>query len=153
MKGEGMVDEADAGKLAEGLRVTLRLDAHPDVEFSGSVRSIWTTMRPKSWRSPVKVARLEIALDRTDTQRMRPGMRFRGQVETERVPDALTIPLEAVFLGPDGPLVYRPSFLGARPVAVALGRRSGDRVEVLEGLREGQRVSLVEPGGQRENGT
>jgi multidrug efflux pump subunit AcrA (membrane-fusion protein) len=148
MKGEGMVDEADAGKLREGLRVTLRLDAHPDVEFGGRVGSIWTTMRRKSWRSPVKVARLEIVLDSTDRQRMRPGMRFRGKVETERVADALTVPLEAVFLGADGPIVYRRSLFGARAVPVVLGRRSEDRIEVLEGLRAGQRVSLVEPSGE-----
>lgn len=152
MKGEGMVDEADAGKLAEGLRVTLRLDAHPDVEFAGRVGSIWTTMRRRSWSSPVKVARLEIALDRTDTQRMRPGMRFRGKVETERVADALTVPAAAVFPGPSGPVVYRRSLLGTRRVPVVLGRRGEDHVEIVRGLREGQRVSLIEPGGRRDSG-
>jgi len=152
MKGEGMVDEADAGKLALGLPVTLRLDAHPDVEFQGRVSSIWTTVRSKSWRSPLKVARLEVALAGTDTQRMRPGMRFRGKMETERVADTLTVPVESVFLGPDGPMVYRSSLFGLRRVPVTLGRRSQDRVEGLDGLSEGQRVSLVEPDGPRGSG-
>jgi HlyD family secretion protein len=144
MMAEGQVDEADAGKLAEGQRVTFRLDAHPDQEFSGNVASIWKTVRRKTWRNPLKVAKLEIELDETDTRRMRPGMRFRGKLETERISDALLVPVDAVFLGPEGPLVYRSSLLGHEAVEVKLGRRNEDHVEVLEGLAEGDSVSLVD---------
>jgi multidrug efflux pump subunit AcrA (membrane-fusion protein) len=153
MMGKGTVDEADAGKLAEGQRVTLRLDAHPDVEFTGSVRSIWKTVQRKSWRSPVKVARLEIELDETDSRRMRPGMRFRGKVETERVAGALTVPVDAIFLEPDGPVVYRRTLLGHERAQVELGRRNEDRVEVLSGLEEGDAVSLVELGDEERSRT
>jgi multidrug efflux pump subunit AcrA (membrane-fusion protein) len=124
--------------------VTFRLDAHPDQEFSGNVASIWKTVRRKTWRNPLKVAKLEIELDETDTRRMRPGMRFRGKLETERISDALLVPVDAVFLGPEGPLVYRSSLLGHEAVEVKLGRRNEDHVEVLEGLAEGDSVSLVD---------
>lgn len=144
MMAEGEVDEADSGKLAEGQRVTLQLDAHPDLEFTGLVGSIWKTVRRKTWRNPLKVARLEIDLDETDTRRMRPGMRFRGKLETERVEDALLLPVDAVFLGEHGPLVYRGGLFGHEAVRVKLGRRNEDYVEVLEGLEEGDSVSLVE---------
>lgn len=144
MMAEGEVDEADAGKLADGQRVTFRLDAHPDRQFSGHVASIWKTVQRKTWRNPLKVARLEIELDETDTRRMRPGMRFRGKIETERIPGALLVPVDAVFLGPEGPLVYRGSLLGHEAVEVELGRRNEDYVEVLGGLAEGDSVSLVD---------
>jgi HlyD family secretion protein len=144
MMAEGQVDEADAGKLAEGQRVTFRLDAHPDHEFAGQVASIWKTVRRKTWRNPLKVAKLEIELDETDTRRMRPGMRFRGKLETERIAGALLVPVDAVFLGAEGPLVYRGSLLGHEAVEVELGRRNEDYVEVLEGLEEGDAVSLVD---------
>ena len=144
MQAEGQVDEADAGQLVEGQEVTLRLDAHPDVPFRGRVSSIWKTVQPKSWRSPLKVARLEIELEETDTKKMRPGMRFRGTVETERVEDALLIPARAVFLSAEGPVVYRRTMFGYKAVAVDLGRRDEERVEVLDGLRLGDRISLVD---------
>jgi HlyD family secretion protein len=144
MMAEGEVDEADAGQLAEGQRVTLRLDAHPDLEFVGQVASIWKTVRRKTWRNPLKVAKLEIDLEQTDTRRMRPGMRYRGKLETERVADALLVPVDAVFLGPRGPLVYRGTLLGHEAVSVELGRRNEDFVEALQGLEEGDSVSLVD---------
>ncbi|HTQ80304.1 MAG TPA: efflux RND transporter periplasmic adaptor subunit, partial [Thermoanaerobaculia bacterium] len=40
MRGEAQVDEADAGRIAVGERVHLRLDAHPDAVFTGRVQAI-----------------------------------------------------------------------------------------------------------------
>ena len=60
--------------------------------------TIWRTVRRKSWRSRQKIVRLDIKLDETDTLRMRLGMRFRGEVETELVSGAIEVgetPLEA----------------------------------------------------------
>src|SRR4029077_5772679 len=37
MNARGDVDEVDAGKVAVGQRVTIRLDAHPDEEFHGTI--------------------------------------------------------------------------------------------------------------------
>lgn len=142
MKAMGQVHEADAGKVAEGQRVTFRLDAHPDVEFVGRVRSIWRTVQRESWSSRLKVVRLEIELDETDTRRMRPGMRLRGKVETDRVDDAVVVPPDSVFLEPGGPVVYRRGFWGHETVRVELGRRNETQVEVLEGLDVGDSVAL-----------
>lgn len=143
MLAEGRVDEADAGKLAEGQRVTLRLDAHPDQEFTGRVASISKTFQPQSWSNPLKIASLEIELDSTDTKRMRPGMRFRGRIETESVTDALLLPLDAVEVTPEGPVAYRRGLLGGEPVRLELGRRNATQVEVLDGLREGEIVERI----------
>ena len=145
MKADGQVDEADAGRLLERQKVTLRLDAHPDVKFEGKIGSIWRTVQRESWRNPLKVVRLEIELLETDTQRMRPGMRFRGKVETERVESALLVPVEAIFLTEDGPVVYRRTTFGYEGVAVELGRRNESRVEVLTGLSEGDSIALEAP--------
>jgi len=146
MKAMGLVHEADAGRLAEGQRVTLRLDAHPDVEFTGRVASIWRTVQRETWRSPKRVVRLEVELDETDRRRMRPGMRFRGSIEVERVDGALLVDADSVFLKADGPVVYRRTMLGHEVVPVELGRRNETNVEVLEGLREGDAVSLTDLG-------
>ena len=147
MRAEGQVDESDSGRLAEGQRVLLRLDAHPDVEFSGTISSIWDTVQRENWRSPRKIVRLEIELDETDRRRMRPGMRFRGEIEIERFPDSLLVPQSAVFRSASGPIVYRKSLFGLDAVRVELGRRDANDVEVLQGLEEGDQVSRTEPAG------
>jgi len=149
MKAMGTVHEADAGRISEGQRVTLRLDAHAEVEFTGRIASIWRTVQRENWRSPRKVVRLEVELDETDTRRMRPGMRFRGKIEVERVDEALLVEADAVFLEPEGPIVYRRTLLGHEAVPVELGRRNGNRVEVLGGLSEGDQVSRTDLGRPR----
>lgn len=142
MKAEGEIDEADAGRVAVGQRVTLRLDAHPDVVFSGRVRTLRGAVQTKSRNNPLKVVRLEIDLDRTDPQRMRPGMRFLGTVEIERKPQVLVVPAEAVFTRADGPVVYRRTRWGFEEVRPGLGRRNDRLVEIRSGLRPGDRVAL-----------
>jgi HlyD family secretion protein len=142
MYGEGEVEEADAGRLRPGMAVRLRLDAHPDREFTGQVEALARTVQHQSPQTPRKVARLRLALDSTDTERMRPGMRFRGEIEVERVEATLLVPLAAVVPEAAGPLVYRQSAFGAEPVRVALGRRDARAAEVRAGLERGDRVAL-----------
>ena len=148
MRAEGEIDEADAGRLAAGQRVTLRLDAHPDDVFIGRVRSIGGAVRSRSEVNPLKVVKLEIDLARTDPQRMRPGMRFSGTVEIERAARVLAVPAEAVFNRPDGPVVYRRRGWGNEAVRPLLGRRNDRLVEIVGGLAAGDLISRRDLAGE-----
>jgi multidrug efflux pump subunit AcrA (membrane-fusion protein) len=141
MKGEGEVDESDAGKIAVGQKVRFRLEAHPDVEFVGTIGSIWSTVQRQSWRSLVKVVKLVVVLDATDPRKMRPGMRFRGVIETGRIKDALLVPADAVFPTDAGPIAFRRSAVGYGRRALTLGARNEASVEVKSGLAPGDRVA------------
>jgi len=141
MEAEAEIDEADAGRIAEGQPVRFHLDAHPDVEFTGRVRSILGTVQRKSWRDPRKVVRLDLSLDATDTRRMRPGMRLAGSIETGRVGDALMVPTEAVFPTADGPVAFRETGVGFEQIRLQIGKRNAKDVEVLTGLAAGDRVA------------
>ncbi len=145
MRAEGEVDEADAGRVAVGQRVSLRLDAHPDVVYTGRVRAIHGAVRERSTGNPIKVVELDLSLDQTDPQRMRPGMRFLGTIELDRVPRALVVPAEAVFNRPEGPVVYRRARWGAEEVRPRLGRRNDRWVEILGGVTEGDAITLRDP--------
>ena len=141
MKGEGEVDEVDAGRVAVGQRVTLRLDAHPDDELHGTItNAARTVQRKKGTQDPVKALRVDIALDKTDPAKMRPGMRFQGTIELGRVKNAVLIPREAIFVSSDGPFVYRRGALDVDMVPVGLGRQNDKSVEVLKGIAAGDRV-------------
>ncbi|HVT19163.1 MAG TPA: efflux RND transporter periplasmic adaptor subunit [Thermoanaerobaculia bacterium] len=148
MKGEAEVDEADAGRIAAGQAVALRLDAHPDITFAGRVRAAASTVQDSSPSNRQKVIKLVVELPRTDPLRMRPGMRFQGTIEVERVPGALVVPVEAVVSRADGPLVLRRSRFGSEAVRPRLGRHNDRWVEVLGGLAAGDLVALAgEPAG------
>jgi HlyD family secretion protein len=142
----GDVAEADIAKLRVGQRVSLRLEAHPDVQYSGEVRSVGNLVEPPTPESPLRVVRVEIALDASEPLRMRPGMRFMGTIETERLPRALRIPLSTVFLTPEGPVAYRRHGTGFARARLELGRAHRDSVEVLGGVAEGDRIANVDLG-------
>lgn len=146
--GRGEVDEPNAGRIAEGQPFRIRLDAFPDVEYTGTVDSISRAVRRKSFsRNPLKAMFMQLDFAESDPRRMRPGMRFRGTIETTRVTDALLIPTSAVFPSGDGAVVYRQTVFGHEAVPVTLGQRSADRIEVLDGLEPGDLVAESNPEG------
>ena len=102
-------------------------------------------MQAHSQTDPSKVINVRIALEPT-TASLRPGMRFRGEVETERRKDVVQVPVEAVFVTADGPVAYRAHGGALEKVKLTVGKRSATTVEVVAGLAPGDRVSRIDPG-------
>jgi HlyD family secretion protein len=151
MVGDAEVAEAEAGHLKLGQPVRLRLDAHPDVEHTGTVAELSRVVQKKSFTNPLRVVRLEIDLDRTDPETMRPAMRFRAEIETDRIEQVLVIPLQSIHVTADGPVVLRRGTVGTEATRVKLGRRNRSEVEVLEGLEEGDSVKTAFSAGSRRS--
>jgi HlyD family secretion protein len=149
MMAKGDVDEVDAGKVAVGQRVTLRLDAHPDEEFKGTIHTMGRTVQKQAGTNdPLKVLRVEVQLDRTDAVKMRPGMRFQGTVELNRARQATLVPRSAVFVTDHGPVAYRRTMFAVHEVPLKLGRQNDKSVEVLAGLKPNDLV--VQPKVEKE---
>jgi HlyD family secretion protein len=144
MRGNGHADEVDIARLAVHAPVTLRVEAFPDVRLRGTVASIAPSVQTSD-TDPSHIVRLQVAIEPTTGCALRPGMRFRGQLEHQRIPNVIQVPVEAVFLTPEGPVAYRETAGGAERVRVALGRRSTEAIEVTSGLVPGDRVSRVNP--------
>jgi len=143
MVGNGQVDEVDVARVEAGQHVTLRLDALPDVQLHGVVESLARSVEAKSNTDPSKVARLKIKIEPTGVP-LRPGMRFRGQIESLRIAKAVQIPADAVFVTASGPIAYREASGGVERVQLELGRRNATAIEVKSGLRPGDRVSRID---------
>jgi len=141
MRARGEVDESDAGRVSIGQRVTLRLDAHPDNEYHGRVASIGQTVqRKRGSKNPLKVMTVSIQLDRSDPALMRPGMRFQGTIETNRVAGATVVPVDALQIERQSLTVVRRTPLGMDTIPVTIGRRNSEVAEVLRGLKPGDEV-------------
>ena len=76
---------------------------------------------------------------------MRPGMQFRGRLETGRIKGALLLPVTAVFARPEGPVVFRKTATGSQKVPVVVGTRSRTQVVIQQGLAEGDRILARDP--------
>lgn len=142
MRGDAEVDEADAGRIAVDQRVTLRLESLPDHEYVARVQEIAPIVASQGQRSPLKVYRVNLELEATDLERMRPGMRFRGDVEVERKSNVVLVPLEAVAPGTGGPTVRLMRGGESVEKQVELGARNKTMVEVIRGLEPGDSLDL-----------
>jgi HlyD family secretion protein len=145
MLASGEVDEVESANVTLGQKVRLHLEALPELEWTGTVQTLRPNVYRQSPRNPLKVIGVEIKLDRTDTSRMRPGMMFRGRLETGRLAGRVLAPLAAVFPRAEGPVVFRKSGTGWKRVQVELGRRSRTEVEVTRGLQPGDRLARRDP--------
>ncbi len=142
---EARIEEADRGKLKAGQSGTVHVDAVPDTDFSGSVRSISTIAQLDftNW-PPAKNFTLDLKMDRTDT-RIRPGMKANARIAVDTIPDSILIPTQAVFPKNGTSVVYVQNGRTFEEKTVHIGGRSGDTVQVIDGLRPGERVALKNP--------
>jgi len=138
------VDEVVSGRVKTGQIARFRLDAHPDDERRGVVESLDRTVRERSAVDLRKVVRMDLELKESDPQTMRPGMRFEGSVLVDQLEGVLQVPLTAVREGEEGPQVCVAALFGCEEVPVELGQRNGEQVQVLTGLKDGQRVRYRE---------
>ncbi len=145
MVGNGEVDEIDMARVAVDQPVSIKLDALPDVQLRGKVQSIAKAVSPKSPTDPSNIVKVKIELDAAEGVPLRPGMRFRGEVETERLSGVVQVPAEAVFVTPEGPVAYKATGDEVTRVKLTLGKRNASMIEVKAGLAPGDRVSRIDP--------
>lgn len=138
---EATVDERDMGLLKLGVPVSVFLDAFADDEFRGTIVEIVPAADPASRGFLV---RIELPSD----ARLRSGLFGRARISHGQRA-ALLIPKAAVVehgqlqgayvIDPDGE---------ARLCYLTLGKATGQQIEVLSGIREGER--LIAAPGDRE---
>ena len=123
------------GKLVRGTAVTVTTTAFPDVEQTGQVEVVEPTLDSITRNARV-VARVV-----NPGRRFRPGMSADVSAVLSNRPEALSIPNEAVFVSGDQSFVFvvNPDSTVVR-TALTLGTRLTDVVEVLNGLKPGDRV-------------
>lgn len=140
---EGKVEEVDRAKIGVGQQVRIRIDSLPELNITGQV----TEMSPMTVMSfewpPVRTFRAWSQMERPDG-RLRPTMNGRMDVVIQRIPDAISIPVKALYTLRGKPVVYVAGRKEYRPVEVEVIARNPDEVAV-KGLGEGTQVALVEP--------
>ncbi len=140
------VDETERGRLALKQPVTVQLNAIPDREFTGHIGQIGALASADfsgGWPFTRNFL-LEIVLDQTDS-RFKPGITGQVTVVVDRVPNAITLPAQALFQksGQNVAYVWEGTKFEEREVEV--GRRSGDKILIAKGLRPGEQVALSDP--------
>jgi HlyD family secretion protein len=143
---EASVSEAEVHRVRSGQPAVVRVEAFPGVRLSGTVARVGTLARSSGDR-PFEDKRFDliVELDGTSVD-LRPEMSARADIIVGTRSDVLLLPTNAIFeqhgqlvahvLGPAGPETR----------AVTIGESSDVMVELLAGVREGERVMLTDPG-------
>jgi HlyD family secretion protein len=142
---ETKVRETDIYKVEKNQRVTVRVEAYPDLKLTGTVTLVGTLAQEERERRGAKFFGVTLQVSESDP-RLRPGMTARVEIEVEERKQALSIPLEAVFEREGRSLCYVVERRGVQAREVTLGPSNSDFVVVEKGLRKGERVCLREPG-------
>jgi len=128
------VYEQDMARLATGQKAAVSVAAYPAERFAGQVGFIYPTVD-----ATTRTLRVRIELDNRD-QRLRPGM-YADVLLQLGDHQAVVIPTEALVDTGDHKYVFIAKEGGLfEPRRVKAGSRSGDKVQIFEGLAVGEEV-------------
>lgn len=143
MQAKTTVNEVDISKVEQGQNVIITVDALEGATYYGKITRLAALARREE-STNVKVFDVEVTIDSTDGA-LRPGMTSVCRLILDRIPGAISVPLQSVFQKEGRTLVYVMGTGGPRVREVAVGPKSSDRIVIQEGLGQGERVCLRDP--------
>lgn len=132
------VDEPELGRVALGMPVTITWDAQPGKRWQGKVERMPSEISTLGTRQVGEV----ICVIENPEGDLLPGSNVNAEIRSRVAENALTIPREALRRdsNQDGVLVLRGDRVEWRSIRLGVG--SVTRVQVVEGLSEGDAVAL-----------
>jgi hypothetical protein len=140
------VPEMDAVGLQIGQQVRFYLDSATEREFTAHIATISPVASPRNRTDPQKFFSVEADIDQVDPELMRVGNRLRASIITGKVSNGLVVPVQSLQESAGSATIYLVDGGETEAREVKLGQRSPDLVELLSGVQEGDRVSLVPSG-------
>lgn len=132
---EGDVFEQDLALVHVGSSVNVTLTAYPGRTFTGRVSFVAPTVDSMSRTAVVRVSLAN------PEGLLKPGMYATMLLSVRLGADVMHVPAEAVVMTGERNLVYVVGSDGAlHPQPVVLGARAGDQMQVLSGVRPGDRI-------------
>src|SRR5437870_13408668 len=138
----GKVDEADIGRVRLGQPAKIRVETFKDKTFQGRVTQI----------SPMGVERdnvtnfeVRVSIENPGNE-LKANMTANAEIVLEERPNSLIVPEAAINYdakrNASVDVLDRSTRTGRRRVPIKVGISNGTRTQVLEGVREGDRVVL-----------
>ncbi|MCC6685548.1 MAG: efflux RND transporter periplasmic adaptor subunit [Fimbriimonadaceae bacterium] len=131
---EGEVPEMRISKVTAGLQMSIQLDALQGRLFSGTVAAV----SPQA-ESLGRLYKVRITMNGNPPD-IKSGMFARAKIETDTIPDAITVPSSAVLGDEGAKYVYVVQDGKAMKRSVTVGLTQAGRALVLQGLSEGDKV-------------
>jgi len=136
------VPEKMAAWVKTGQEVSVTLEAYPGRTFTGKI----TRINP-SVDQQTRAFEVEALIDNKESL-LKPGFFVKATIPSNYVVDALFVPQDALLYVYGVYKVFVIDGNTVREREVKLGERSGDEVEIVEGLKQGERIAISTKSGQ-----
>ncbi|MDD4107738.1 MAG: efflux RND transporter periplasmic adaptor subunit [Prolixibacteraceae bacterium] len=137
------INEIDISKVKVGQKVTLGIDALPDVKLEGEVTAVANIGQPMP-KSDAKVFEVKIRV-LGDVSNLKPAMTTSNVIQTGLFEDTLFIPSETVFENDSMQFVYLEKNGTVVKQVVDLGDENENYILVRKGLSENDKLLLSVP--------
>jgi RND family efflux transporter MFP subunit len=151
---QARVDETERSRLSLAQEATVRIEAVPGREFKAKINTIsllarvdWGSTWPPPRNFDVDLLLLEV------DPRIRPGMTAVARIATERVPNVVLVPAEAIFQENGSPVVYRLNGTHFEVRNVRVAKRGKEQAIIVSGVEPGDRVASRKPTPEMIEGT
>ncbi len=128
------VSERDVGKMKVGQDVSVKVDAFPDREFKGKVSIVFSSLEEKTRTLSIEA----LVPDKEGV--LKPGLFARVILYTGGMKDTVVVPNTALLYEGDQIKVYVVEDDRAKERPVKPGNKYGDEMEIVEGIKEGDKV-------------
>ncbi len=140
------VHESHVGLVQVGQPAFVKLDSIPDQRFQGVVEKVALLPDSQSrFGNPnLKVYNTEVVI--TDPlPGVKPGVSAQAEIVITNISNSLSVPLQAVTTYKGRQVVYAQQGASPTPVPVQVGMFNTKCIEILSGIKEGDRVLLSPP--------
>jgi len=136
------INESHVNRINPGQAARITLDADPDLLLHGKVKEVAPYPFPIRWHgAPMEYGCIVTITDPPTT--IRPGLRAKVKIIFESEPDVLLVPLAAVIEQGEQHFCLVRRDESWQPVPVTIGSNNNNQVVVVDGIAEGDQVSIT----------
>jgi len=131
------VPEKDVGRLKVNQEVSLKVDGFADREFKGRVRIVFPNVEEKT-----RTLQIEALVPNNDGI-LKPGLFAKVVLYTSAERDTVVVPVTALLYEAEKVKLFIVEGDRAKEREVRLGSKYGEVMEIIEGVKEGEKVVSV----------
>jgi len=144
------VSEVQRANITVGQAAEAEFDALPGKIFRSSIKTAAGMVQHQMW-DPQSGSNFDLSLQLDDTDpRLRPGMTAQVLILGSKKSKALSVSRLAIFQKDGKQTAYLKKASGFEQVEIKVGAENESRAEILAGLREDDKVALIDPTAPRK---
>ena len=144
------VSEVQRANITVGQAAEAEFDALPGKIFRSTIKTAAGMVQHQMW-DPQSGSNFDLSLQLDDTDpRLRPGMTAQVLILGSKKSKALSVSRLAIFQKDGKQTAYLKKASGFEQVEIIVGAENESRAEILAGLREDDKVALIDPTAPRK---